>query len=255
MSGHSKWANIKHKKEKADAQRGQAFTKVTREVMVAARQGGPDPASNFRLRLAVEKAKSVNMPNDNIARAIKRGAGEMDGESYEELTYEGYGPGGVAVLLEIMTDNRNRTAGDIRHIFSRHGGNLGENGCVSWMFEKKGLLTIDKAEGLPKGWTEDDLMMQALDAGAEDVQSQEESYEITTAPSDFEKVKENMEKQGVKFASAEVTMLPKNTMEVSNKEAGQLMRLVDALEEHDDVQNVHTNSEISDETLAALERE
>ncbi|MGE5577089.1 MAG: YebC/PmpR family DNA-binding transcriptional regulator [Syntrophothermus sp.] len=254
MSGHSKWANIKHKKEKADAQRGQAFTKVTREIMVAARQGGPDPAANFRLRLAIEKAKSVNMPNDNIARAIKRGSGEMDGESYEELTYEGYGPGGVAVLLEILTDNRNRTAGDIRHIFSRHGGNLGENGCVSWMFEKKGLLAIEKT-GLPKGWTEDDLMMQALEAGAEDVQSEGENYEIITTPADFEKVKGDLEKQGVKFASAEVTMIPKNTVEVAGKEAGQLMRLLDALEEHDDVQNVHTNSEMSDETIAALERE
>lgn len=243
LSGHSKWANIKHKKEKTDKEKGKAFTRVTREIMVAAREGGPDPNANFRLRMAIDKAREVNMPNENIQRAIKRGTGEIEGADYEEITYEGYGPGGVAILLNILTDNRNRTAGDIRYLFSKHGGNLGESGCVSWMFEQKGLILVERSG---TNLSEDDLMMVALDAGAEDLEASEEGFEITTAPEDLDHVKKALEEHGVRVESAETTMIPKTTVAVSGKEAAQLAKLIDALDEHDDVQNVYTNSDMNE---------
>ncbi|MGE5552480.1 MAG: YebC/PmpR family DNA-binding transcriptional regulator [Betaproteobacteria bacterium] len=246
MSGHSKWANIKNRKERQDAQRGKAFTKVTREIMMAAREGGPEPASNFRLRMAIEKAKEVNMPNENIQRAIKRGAGLGDeGECYEEVRYEGYGPGGVAILLDIFTDNRNRTASEIRHLFSRYGGNLGESGCVAWMFDQKGLLVLERTQPALAGLAEDDVMMAALEAGAEDFTADDEVYEIITSPEAFSEVQQALtERLKVKFAVAELTMIPKNMIEIGDKEAQQLAKLVAALEEHDDVQDVHLNTEL-----------
>ena len=252
MSGHSKWANIKVRKEKQDAQRGKAFTRVTREIMVAAREGGPDPAANFRLRTAIEKAKEVNMPNENIQRAIKRGAGLIEGETYEEVLYEGYGPGGAAILLDIFTDNRNRTASEIRHLFTRYGGSLGESGCVAWMFDKKGLLVLEKEQPALQNLSEDDVMLAALDAGAEDFQAGPEAYEIITSPEKLNAVQGALTASlpGVKFAAAELTMIPKSTVELGEKERQQLARLVAALEEHDDVQNVHLNVDLPEEALA-----
>lgn len=245
MSGHSKWANIKNRKEKQDAQRGKAFTRVTREIMVAAREGGPDPNANFRLRIAIDRAKEVNMPNDNIQRAIKRGAGLIEGETYDEVLYEGYGPGGVAILLDIFTDNRNRTAGEIRHLFSRFGGNLGESGCVAWMFDKKGLLVLDREQPQLAKLSEDDVMMAALEAGAEDFSASPEAYEITTSPENFASVQAALSGAlKAEFAVAELTMVPKNLVELGEKEAAQLGRLVEALEEHDDVQNVYLNAQL-----------
>lgn len=251
MSGHSKWANIKNRKEKQDTQRGKAFTRVTREIMIAAREGGPDPGSNFRLRITIEKAKEVNMPNDNIQRAIKRGAGLIEGETYEEVVYEGYGPGGVAVLLEIFTDNRNRTASDIRHLFSKHGGNLGESGCVAWMFEKKGVLVMETDQPALAKVTEDDLMMAALEAGAEDFSAGPEAYEVTTAPENLSAVQTALADQfKVKFSVAETTMVAKNTVELDPKAGQQLAKLVGALEELDDVQEVYFNAELPEDDLA-----
>lgn len=251
MSGHSKWANIKNRKEKQDAQRGKAFTRVTREIMIAAREGGPDPASNFRLRMAIEKAKEVNMPNDNIQRAIKRGAGQIEGEAYEEVLYEGYGPGGVAILLDIFTDNRNRTASEIRHLFSRYGGNLGESGCVAWMFDQKGLLVLERDQPALAGVSEDDVMLAALEAGAEDFSATGDAYEIVTPPEAFSAVQEALDKTlKAKFAEAEVTMIPKNMVELGERESQQLAKLVAALEEHDDVQNVYLNAELPEEVTA-----
>lgn len=251
MSGHSKWANIKNRKEKQDAQRGKAFTRVTREIMIAAREGGPDPASNFRLRMAIEKAKEVNMPNDNIQRAIKRGAGQIEGEAYEEVLYEGYGPGGVAILLDIFTDNRNRTASEIRHLFSRYGGNLGESGCVAWMFDQKGLLVLERDQPALAGVSEDDVMLAALEAGAEDFSATGDAYEIVTPPEAFSAVQEALDKTlKAKFAEAEVTMIPKNMVELGERESQQLAKLVSALEEHDDVQNVYLNAELPEEVTA-----
>ncbi|MDI6871822.1 MAG: YebC/PmpR family DNA-binding transcriptional regulator [Bacillota bacterium] len=249
MSGHSKWANIKNRKEKQDAQRGKAFTRVTREIMVAAREGGPDPAGNFRLRMAIEKAKEVNMPNENIQRAIKRGAGLIEGEAaYEEVLYEGYGPGGVAILLDIFTDNRNRTASEIRHLFSRYGGNLGESGCVAWMFDQKGLLVLERDQPALARLSEDDVMLAALDAGAEDFVATEEAYEITTPPDNLAAVQGALaENLKVKFAAAQLTMVPKSTIDVGEKERQQLAKLVAALEEHDDVQDIHLNTTLPQE--------
>lgn len=244
MSGHSKWSTIKRKKAKVDAQRGKVFTRLAREIIVAARQGGSDPESNIRLKAAVLRAKEANIPNENIMRAIQKGAGELDGANYEEITYEGYGPGGVAVLLEIMTDNRNRTAGEIRFSFSRNGGSLGESGCVAWMFQKKGLIVVDKRE---TRMGEDDLMLLALDAGAEDFKAEDDSYEITAAPGDLNGLKETLVKAGVEVAVAGVTMLPQSTVKLGGQEAEQMLRLVDALEEHDDVQEVYANFEVEDE--------
>lgn len=243
MSGHSKWATIKRKKAKIDSQRGKLFTRLAREIIVAARNGGADPDGNMRLKTAIQKAKEANIPNENINRAIQKGAGEVGGASYEEFSYEGYGPGGVAVMLEIMTDNRNRTAGDIRHIFSKNGGSLGESGCVSWMFDKKGLFVIDK-EG--NKVSEDDLMLLALEAGAEDFKVEDDSYEIISDPDDFDGIKEALEKNGVQMAMAEVTMIPQSTINLEGKEAELMERLMETLEDHDDVQNVYANCEMDD---------
>lgn len=248
MAGHSKWDNIKHKKAKEDARRGKVFTKMTRLIAVAAREGGPDVDTNFRLRLAVEKARSYNVPNDTIERAIKRGAGELGGTSYEEFVYEGYGPGGVAVLMQIMTDNRNRTAADVRHIFSKHGGNLGESGCVAWMFEKKGVINVENA-----GVDEEELMIAALEAGGDDVVTDDDAYTIYTAPESFESVRSSLEAAGYAVSSAEISMQPKNTVAVEGNDAKRLLQLLETLEDHDDVQDVQANFDISEETLAAIQ--
>lgn len=243
MSGHSKWANIKHKKAKMDAQKGKIYTKFSKMIIIAAREGGPDPNANTKLKDIIEKAKEANMPNENIMRAIKRGSGELEGASYEEIIYEGYGPGGAAIMLNVMTDNRNRTAGELRHIFDKHGGNLGEAGCVAWMFDKKGLIIIEKDEKT----NVDDIMMLAIDSGADDVEEQEDSIEIITSPEQFEAVKKVLEENDIKLSSAEITFLPKTTLNLSAKQSESMDRLMEALEEHDDVQNVYTNYEPSDE--------
>jgi len=247
MSGHSKWASIKHKKAKVDAQRGRVFTKLIREMTVAARVGGGDLGGNPRLRTAVLAAKAVNMPADNIERAIKKGTGELEGVTYEEITYEGYGPGGVAILVEVLTDNKNRTVGEIRKAFSRHGGNLGEAGCVAFLFEKKGSIQVDAAKV-----DEDRLMTIALDAGAEDMQREEGIFAITTVPKDFEKVRDKIVKSGIQPLTAEITKLPKNTVKLEGKHAEQMLRLMEELEEHDDVQHVYANFDIPEEIMAAL---
>lgn len=247
MSGHSKWAGIKHKKAKVDAQRGRTFTKIIREVTVAARVGGGDPDGNPRLRLAIEKAKAVNMPQDNIQRAIQKGTGELPGTSYEEYIYEGYGPGGVAVLLEIVTDNKNRTAPEIRKAFAKYGGNLGESGCVAWMFEKKGLIQVDSAAA-----DEDRLLGVVLEAGAEDVRRSDDTFEVITAPKDLERVKESLAKEKIEIAEGEVTMLPQSTVKLEGKQAQQMLQLMEMLEEHDDVQNAYANFDIPEEIMAAV---
>jgi len=247
MSGHSKWANIKHKKAKEDAKRGKIFTKIARQITSAAREGGGDPDSNFKLRIAIDKAKSVNMPGENIERAIARGIGGVEGDNYEEVTYEGYGPGGVAILVQAMTDNRNRTASDLRYTFSKNGGNLGEAGCVAWMFEKKGLIIVERGED--SAIDEDALMMAALEGGAEDVKTEEDSVEIVTAPEDLEAVENGLKAAGFQPASAEVTMLPQNTIEVEGDAARRVVRLIDALEDLDDVQEVYTNADLSDDAF------
>jgi len=248
MAGHSKWANIKHKKGAADAKRGKIFTKLIKEITVAARMGGGDIEGNPRLRAAVTTAKTVNMPKDNIARAIKKGTGELEGEIYDEILYEGYGPGGVAVLVECMTDNRNRTVADIRHYFAKSNGNLGEAGCVAWMFDKKGVIQVEKA-----GVNEEELMDLALEAGAEDVVEEESEFQVLTAPEEFETVREALEQAGVAMAGAEVSMVPKNTVEVTEENvARSLMKLLENLEDHDDVQNVHANFDMDDSLLEGL---
>ena len=241
MSGHSKWATTKRQKAKVDAARGKIFSKVARELMVAAREGGPNPEANFRLKMVIDKAKSVNMPAENIRRAIERATGGGDSENYEEVIYEGYGPAGVAILLEVMTDNRNRTAAEIRHIFDRNGGSLGATGCVAWMFKKKGQIVVN-VEDVKQ--SEDDLILMSLDAGAEDFQREEDQYVILTAPEDLEKVRGNLIKQGVKVAEAGLTMIPTTTTELSGDKAEQAMRLLELLEDHDDVQQVHANLEV-----------
>ncbi|HZY31095.1 MAG TPA: YebC/PmpR family DNA-binding transcriptional regulator [Candidatus Methylomirabilis sp.] len=247
MSGHSKWAGIKHKKAKVDAQRGRAFTKVIREITVAARVGGGDPAGNPRLRLAIDKAKAVNMPQDNIQRAIQKGTGELPGVSYEEYVYEGYGPGGVAVLLEVVTDNKNRTAPEIRKIFAKHGGNLGESGCVAWMFGKRGLIQVEAVK-----IDEDRLFGVALEAGAEDVRRSENLFEVITSPKDLERVKAVLEQDKIEMATGEVTMLPQSTVKLDGKQAQQMLHLMEEMEEHDDVQNVYANFDIPEEIMAAM---
>jgi len=247
MSGHSKWANIKHRKAKGDAQKGNIFSKMAKEIIVAARHGGGNPDSNLRLRIAIQKARDLNVPWDNIQRAIKRGTGELEGIQYEELIYEGYGPGGVAIMVDVMTDNRNRTASDLRYIFSKNGGNMAESGSVAWMFRKRGHIAVDKGGKV----SEDDLMMVALDAGAEDFTSDdEEVYEVVTLPEDLYKVKEFLESKGGRCSSAEVTMLPQTTVSVAGREAEQLLRLMETMEDHDDVQKVYANFDISEEELA-----
>ncbi len=247
MSGHSKWAGIKHKKAKVDAQRGKVFTKIIREITVAARVGGGDPGGNPRLRTAVLAAKAVNMPADNIDRAIKKGTGELEGVSYEEITYEGYGPGGVAVRVAVLTDNKNRTVGEIRKVFSRHGGNLGESGCVAFLFDKRGYILVDA-----KKVDEDRLMSVALEAGAEDMQQEDSHVAVTTHPKGFERVRDALVKNGIQPLSAEITMLPKSTVKLDGKPAEQMLKLMEELEEHDDVQHVYANFDIPEELMAAL---
>lgn len=250
MAGHSKWATIKRKKEATDAKRAGIFTKVTREIIVAAKAGGGDPDNNFRLRLAILKAKSVNMPNDNIQRAIKRGIGETESEQFEEVYYEGYGPGGAALLVQVLTDNRNRTASDMRYIFSRNSGNLGEAGCVSWMFFQKGLVTI---EAETAGKSEDELFEMAIEAGAEDLKNNDETFEVYTEPGQLEAVRKYFESNNIPVKEAGLTMIPTNTVEVNGEQAEQLLKLVDALEDNDDVQNVYSNFDIPDSVMEEIQ--
>lgn len=246
MSGHSKWATIKRKKEKTDSQRASVFTKVTREIIVAAKAGGGEPEHNFRLRLAIAKAKEVNMPNDNIQRAIKRGIGQAEGDNYEEVFYEGYGAGGVALLVQALTDNRNRTASDLRYIFSRNHGNLGEAGCVAWMFETKGLITLETAVVAK---SEEELFELVTEAGAEDFQFHEELVEITTDSNQLETVRQFLDSQKLPIKSGELSWVPQNTIEVTGESAQQLLKLIEALEDNDDVQMVYTNADIPDNEL------
>ncbi len=241
MAGHSKWANIKHKKAKEDAKRGQMFTKMARQITVAVKEGGPDPESNFKLRLAIDAARGINMPNDNIERAIQRGVGGLDGDNFEEIIYEGYGPGGVAIMLTTLTDNRNRTAGEVRHRFSKYGGNLGESGCVAWMFDRKGLLVLER-----DGYDEDEVMLQVLEAGAEDMVVNEDVFEITTDPTDFIQVKQALEAEGMKFLGAEISWIPKNTIVIDAQMQDTIEKLIDALEELDEVQDVYANYEVAE---------
>ena len=248
MSGHSKWSTIKRKKGAIDAKRGKIFTRLIKEITVAARAGGGDIEGNPRLRTAVATAKTENMPKDNIARAIKKGTGEIAGEIYDEIMYEGYGPGGVAVLVECMTDNRNRTVADVRHFFAKSNGNLGESGCVSWMFDKKGLIQVAK-----KNISEEEMMDMALEVGAEDVVEEESEFQVYTSPEDFETVRSALEERGIKFLDAQVSMIPKNTVEVTDeKVARSLMKLMENLEDHDDVQNVYANFDIDDALMEQI---
>ncbi len=249
MSGHSKWSTIKRKKGAADAKRGKIFSKLIREISIAARMGGGDPAANPRLRLAIQRAKAENMPNDNIERAIKKGLGQLDGgANYEETTYEGYGPAGVAILVEAQTDNKNRTTSEVRHLFTKYGGNLGENGCVAWMFEKKGLIVFDASS------TDEDKVMEiALEGGAKDIETKDNEIEVTCAPADFEKLKTAFEKAGMTPIVAEISMIPQTTVKLDGKEAEQTLKLLEALEDHDDVQNVYANFDIPKETMEKLE--
>ncbi|MGS0764983.1 YebC/PmpR family DNA-binding transcriptional regulator [Syntrophomonas curvata] len=251
MSGHSKWANIKHKKARSDEKRGKEFTKIAKEITIAVRTGGGgDPEANSKLKLAVQKAKAINMPNENIARAIKKGTGEMESEAIEEILYEGYAPGGVAIMLDIATDNRNRTASEIRHLFSKNNGNLGESGCVAWMFKRAGFISISKEE---PAMDEEGLMLAALDLGADDVREDGESFEIITSPEAFMEVKEGLESQGIKLEDADIVMLPENSVEINDLDtAAKIIKLVDLLEDHDDVQNVYTNISIPDEIMDKL---
>jgi len=248
VSGHSKWSTIKRKKGAIDSKRGKIFTRLIKEITVAARMGGGDPEGNPRLRSAIASAKTENMPKDNIDRAIKKGTGELEGAVYDEITYEGYGPGGVAVLVDCMTDNKNRTVADIRHAFSKSGGNLGESGCVAWMFDKKGTILVDK-----ETIDEEELMDKALEAGAQDVVEEDNIYQVETTPDDFEGVREALEADGIKFIEASVTMVPQNVVEITEESsARQILRLLESLEEHDDVQNVFSNFDISDEIMEAI---
>jgi YebC/PmpR family DNA-binding regulatory protein len=249
MSGHSKWSSIKHKKGAADAKRGQLFTKLTRALIVAAKDGGPEPAANLALQNAIEKARAASMPKDNIERAIARGSGTgADAAAYEHISYEGYGPGGVAVYVDVLTDNRNRTAGEVRHTFSRHDGNLAESGAVAWLFERKGVVLVDAAST-----DEDELTLAAADAGAEDVTEEGSSFEVTCAPEDLHAVREALEGAGIPVTDAEVTMLPKTTVAIEDEStARKVLRLIDGLEENDDVQEVYANFDIPERVLEAV---
>jgi YebC/PmpR family DNA-binding regulatory protein len=251
MSGHSKWATIKRKKGATDAARGRLFTRLIKEITISARDGGGNAEGNPRLRLAIQTAKANNMPADNIKRAVQRGTGELPGVSYEEITYEGYGPGGVALLVEVVTDNSNRTVSEIRHMFSRNNGNLGQSGSVGWMFHKKGIMTVPKA-GQKSPVTEDDLLGVILDAGAEDMATEPDSYIVTSVPAAYESVKKALEDKGIVLEHAAIQMVPQNTVKVTGKDAETLMKLMEALEEHDDVQNVFANFDIDDKELASL---
>ncbi len=246
MSGHSKWHSIKHKKGALDAKRGKVFTRIIKELTVAARVGGGDVNMNPRLRTIVTEAKSVNMPADNIQRAIRRGTGEEPGMTYEEVTYEGYGPGGAAVIIETVTDNRNRTVGELRHMLSKHGGNLGESNSVAWMFDKRGYIVVEKTKAV-----EDTLMAAALDAGADDMRDDDDNWEILSPPSAHEAVLEAVKKLGIEPASAQVAMLPQNYIKLEGKTAQQMVRLMDALDDHDDVQHVWSNFDIEEKEIEA----
>lgn len=248
MSGHNKWSSIKHRKGAQDAKRGKIFTKLIKEITVAAKFGGGDPDANPRLRTAVLAAKSKSMPKDNIERAIKKGTGELEGVNYEEITYEGYGPGGAAIFLESLTDNKNRAVAEIRHILTKHGGNLGENGCVAWMFDQKGYFNVERS-----AVDEDTLMEAALDAGAEDIKEDDDSFEIVTAPEDFDAVKTAIDEAKIAYTDAEVTMLPQNMAELKGKDAQKMLKMMDALEDCDDVQKVYTNADIPDEIIEAMQ--
>jgi YebC/PmpR family DNA-binding regulatory protein len=247
MSGHSKWSSIKHKKAATDAKRGKIFTKLIKEITVAARMGGGDLDANPRLRTAILAAKSENMPKDNIERAIKKGTGELEGVNYEESIYEGYGPGGAAILIESLSDNKNRTVADIRYIFSKSGGNMGENGCVAWMFDQKGYIAVES-----KAVDEEALMEAALDAGAEDIREDNGNFEVISSPEDFEAVKTAIDNASIPYIVAEVTMLPQSTTFLDGKEAEQMVRLMEALEDCDDVQKVYTNADIPDEIVNSM---
>jgi YebC/PmpR family DNA-binding regulatory protein len=247
MSGHSRWSQIKRKKGKADVERGKLFSKILREITVAARSGGGDPKANMRLKAAIESAKEANMPADNIKRAIQKGTGELPGESYEEITYEGYAPGGVAVMVQVLTDNRNRTAPEVRHTFEKFGGNMGASGAVAWMFDRKGVVQVDAAK-----IDEDDLLGKALDAGATDMRRVEKVFEITTAPAEMEAVREALQRQGVPVLEAQVSFVPQSTVRVEGKEAASVLRLIEALEDLDDVQAVQANYDIPDEVMEAI---
>ncbi|MDD3307624.1 MAG: YebC/PmpR family DNA-binding transcriptional regulator [Acetobacterium sp.] len=238
MSGHSKWSTIKHKKGKADAKRGQIFTKLAKYIAVASREGGSDPEMNAKLKEAIAKAKAANMPNENIDRAVKKGAGELQGSVYEEITYEGYGPGGVAVIVETLTDNKNRTAADIRHALDKNGGNLGTSGCVGFLFTKKGQIMIEKTDGID----EEALMMIALDAGAEDIETADEGYEISTEPADFGQVCEALKKEGYELAAAEIAMIPATEVELTDAtEIKKMLKMIDMFDDNEDVQAVWHN--------------
>ncbi len=242
MSGHSKWANIKHKKERTDSKRGKIFTKIGREIAVAVKEGGADPEGNSKLKDVVAKAKANNMPNDTIMRSIKKAAGELGNINYESIVYEGYGPGGVAVIVEALTDNRNRTAGEVRHSFDKNGGSLGATGCVAWMFERKGVIVIEKTDSLD----EDELMMAALDAGAQDVEDDGDAMEITTDVAAFSQVYDALEKAGFEFAMAEIQLVPSNTVTVTEDIEQGVQKMLDMLEDNDDVQNVYHNAEMDE---------
>lgn len=248
MSGHSKWASIKHQKGVADARRGQLFTKLTREIIVAVKQGGSSPETNFRLRLAIQKARDANMPLDNIQRAIKRGAGETEGATYTEITYEGYGPGGAAIIVQALTDNKNRTLQEVRNLFSRSGGNLGEPGSVAWQFQSKGLITISSGDSDPE-----ELALQVIDFGADDIKVEGENVEIYTSPEDFVSVREALEEAGFTAESSEVSMIPQNTVDLEDKPALQNLKLLQKLEELDDIQSVSSNINFTDEILEQYE--
>lgn len=243
MSGHSKWANIKHKKGKADALRGKITTKISREITIAVRMGGSDPTGNMKLKLALSKAKANNIPKDNIQRAIQKGAGALEGQSFEEITYEGYGPAGVAMMVSCLTDNRNRTAADVRHVFSKYGGNLGATGCVGYMFQQKGVFAVSKETGVE----EDDLMMIALEAGAEDIKNEEEGFEIVTTPDAFDDVEKALADAGIEVEMAEITMIPDTMAELSAEDAERVQKMLDVLEDLDDVQDVYHNADLPED--------
>ena len=244
MSGHSKWHNIRLRKARVDAQRGKIFTKLAREIIMAAREGGGDPASNARLRDAIEKARAASMPQDNITRAIQRATGELAGVQYEEIVYEGYGPGGIAIMVQALTDNRNRTVSELRSIFTRHGGNLGEAGCVAWMFDPRGVIIVPRNE-----IEEDSLLEIVLDAGAQDLNTDQRSYEVTTRPEDFERVKSTLAEHSIALESAEVTMVPQSTVAVAGKESEHILKLMEALEDRDDIQHVYANFDIPESVM------
>ena len=243
MSGHSKWANIKHKKGKADALRGKITTKISREITIAVRMGGADPTGNMKPKLALSKAKANNIPKDNIQRAIQKGAGALEGQSFEEITYEGYGPAGVAMMVSCLTDNRNRTAADVRHVFSKYGGNLGATGCVGYMFQQKGVFAVSKETGVE----EDDLMMIALEAGAEDIKNEEEGFEIVTTPDAFDDVEKALADAGIEVEMAEITMIPDTMAELSAEDAERVQKMLDVLEDLDDVQDVYHNADLPED--------